>query len=668
MTTKLPLDSPLWSQVSACYSVENAVEQLRTIVTTRELGEAWDSLRDEMLHQGGVYGASSAAIPHLVDLAPELSPQSRAYLWIELAFLVTAGADEFRSPPAPGLQEGVTEALRRAESLALRDFLATTDQPPDTAIDLALACVALAGHAVGEVLWESPSLTSGYVHVVCPGCESGYEVDGFGDPLAPPCPPPLIDNTAGLAAGHQAAAWRGVALAVDRAGRDQVLGPGWDGFFEVARRVAESGVAPRTAPSAVWCLVAAMVATRSAADWARTLARVSGHFRCLECDEVWAIADIIGGQGGEAVDAAAIPPDTVADGVFGFRPAPGRVLREGHRTLRTLWRHDGGPVDALAVVPGSRPVVAVGTDHGIRLWDAISGAPVGWPADKRWDESASAIASISLSDGRTVVVVADDSGGLRWWDPDTGELLDTTLSTGAPMGSLAPIFMPANATADTVRWLAALREGRTVLAAGDADGTVRLWDPLIRSVAAEPFRRPGRPVVGLTPADFGDQSPSHGTRLVAVYGDQTVDIWSSTTVHGNRSTMAPGEARLAAIGHERLIGAVATGDPGHREPFLLSDANGTVSMWTTLGVRQGDPLPADPAHREVVGIATQAAPDGAMLVMTASRADRSLRIWEPARGTVTLLPIDQHPRCLASVGDVLLVGHDGGLVALSLSD
>ena len=443
MTTKLPLDSPLWNQISACYSVDNAVEQLRTIVTTRDLGDAWDSLRDEMLHQGGVYGVSSAAIPHLVELAPELPPESRAYLWVEMALLVAAGADEFRSPPAPGLQEGVTEALRRAESFALRDFLAATDQPPDTATDFALACVALAGHPVGEVLWESSSLSGGYVHVVCPGCDTASEVDGFGDPLAPPCPPPFLDNPAGLTAGHQAAAWRDVALAVDRAGRDQVLGPGWDGFFDVARQVAESGVPPRTASSPVWCLVAAMVATRSAADWARTLARVSGHFRCLECDEVWAIADIIGGQGrGEAVDAAAIPPGTVADGVFGFRPAPGRVLRDGHRTLRTLWRLDGGPVDALAVVIGTRPAVAVGTDDGIRLWDAISGAPVGASTGKRWAGSASAMASIPLPDGGTVVVVADDSGGLRWWDADTGEMLDSAVAAGAPFLRSRPFSCP----------------------------------------------------------------------------------------------------------------------------------------------------------------------------------------------------------------------------------
>ena len=47
-----------------------------------------------------------------------------------------------------------------------------------------LACVALAGHRVGGGMWEFPSGSSGYVRVVCPGCDAEYEMDGFGDGVA----------------------------------------------------------------------------------------------------------------------------------------------------------------------------------------------------------------------------------------------------------------------------------------------------------------------------------------------------------------------------------------------------------------------------------------------------------------------------------------------------
>lgn len=120
VVAKLPLDSPLWGGLSACYSTQNAIALLREVVTTRQLGEAWSGLRHEMLHQGSVYGVSSAAIPHLIEIAPCLPEASRRDLWIEMGFLVTAGADRFPSPPAPGLQEGLTAALGRAEALSVQ--------------------------------------------------------------------------------------------------------------------------------------------------------------------------------------------------------------------------------------------------------------------------------------------------------------------------------------------------------------------------------------------------------------------------------------------------------------------------------------------------------------------------------------------------------------------
>lgn len=126
----LPLDSPLWGGLSACYSTQNAIALLREVVTTRQLGEAWSGLRHEMLRQGSVHGVSSAAIPHLIEIAPCLPEASRRDLWIEMGFLVTAVADRFPSPPAPGLQEGLTAALGRAEALSVRTSWLIPDQHP----------------------------------------------------------------------------------------------------------------------------------------------------------------------------------------------------------------------------------------------------------------------------------------------------------------------------------------------------------------------------------------------------------------------------------------------------------------------------------------------------------------------------------------------------------
>src|SRR5262245_66314464 len=47
-----------------------------------------------------------------------------------------------------------------------------------------------------------------------------------------------------------------------------------------------------------------------------------------------------------------------------------------------------------------------------------------------------------------------------------------------------------------VLWLAGLRDGRTVLAAGDFNGAVRLCDPRTRTPYGTLFGRPGQPVMG----------------------------------------------------------------------------------------------------------------------------------------------------------------------------
>lgn len=691
MVGKLPLDSSLWEGLSACYSAENAVARLREIVVTRRLGEAWTGLREEFLHQGSVYGVSSAAIPHLVDVAPYLPAASRRDLWIEIGLLVTAGAGRFGFPPEPGLQEGLTAALRTAESRAVLDFLADIEVTPGDSCYYALACVALAGHRVGRAMWEFPWPGGGYVRVVCPGCDAEDEVDGFADPLAPPCPAPAFTSAPG-----GAAAWQDVAGAIERSGRDQVLGPGWDRFFATAGQVAAAGVPPQAPPGSVWCLVAAMVATRpaAAAPWARTLARLAGHVRCLNCGKVWAIADTAGDRAGaEPVDVISdqrdqyagvqgvlfqmgqdngtrnrrppgVPSATVADAVAGFRPALGRNLRSPQVTARTLWHAGGGAVDALTPVPGRPAVVAAGSSDGVRLRETASGSLAG----PLLPGPAVAVASLALPAGGAVIAVAGKDGSLRWWDASTGRPLDGAVTAGAaPVLSLAPVLVSPGPVPRVASWLAGLSDGPAVLAAGGADGAVRLWDPVTRAPLAELFRRFGQPVVSMTAANSVND-PRDGTNLVVIYDDWTVDVWSSAAVHGRRSSMAPDWRKLAAAGHRHIIGAATSPRQlGHRQPILLADRNGTVSMWETFGVRLSDPLPPDPAHREVTGIAVLPGPGDGIAVVTASRADRNLRIWEPLHGSVTLVPLSIRPRCLISAGNALLIGHDDGILALSLA-
>jgi hypothetical protein len=569
----LPLDSPHWNDLTACQSAARAVELLRQIVSTGRLDEAWRELHDEIIHQGSVYGVTSAALPHLIRLAPSLTPDEQRDLWIEVALLIIAGADSFDgNEPVPGMQETLTRSLRDAEPLALRAFL---DSPPLEAGEAsyyALACVALSGHTVGDAIWEFLSPVDGYIRLECPECETEYEVDGFGDPMWPPCAPPPVPALA----PRDRPEWARVPAD---------LPPGFEGFSAAARAVADAGLPGQASEAAVWCLVAAMVAAKGALPWARTLLRLTGHFRCSECDSVWPITAMFGhpseaspvksfGSALEPLGPAELPatdlpdmtdldPTTVADKA-GFRRAPGGSVMSGKIALR----------------------------------------PVPVPGDLKIPVPCEAL--VTMASGR---------GKAR------------------------------------VSWLAELRDGRTLLATGHADGTVHLRDPLSRNSFGELWRREGQPVAGMT---FGED-------LIVVYGSLDVDVWSPNAVSGERSSMAPKAEYLHANGHRHIVAVCSATGLGYRKPILLADRNGTVSLWETFGVRLGDPLLPDPAHRDVFAIAASAG-----FVVTASLADANLRIWQPLSNVVSMVPLQSAPQWLTFNGDILTVGLTTGAVSLSL--
>jgi hypothetical protein len=207
--------------------------------------------------------------------------------------------------------------------------------------------------------------------------------------------------------------------------------------------------------------------------------------------------------------------------------------------------------------------------------------------------------------------------------------------------------MPPDPLKLTVDWLKRLRDGRTLLAAGDSDGVVRLWDPATLQPTAEVFQRPGRPVIGMAVAEGRDLLDPFDIDLITVYEDHKVDVWSPGSVHGERSTMAPAEAKLLAVAHQRLVG-VATSALliGGSRPMLLVDRNGTVTMWHTYGTRVWDVWSPDPAHRDVVAVTALPWLDGGTAVVPCrpqptgvatrkrSRIARPTRRWTalPARG------------------------------------
>lgn len=118
----LELDSPRWAELDHAYgkagNIPELLRQLESFPTAEGRGEPWFSIWSALAHQGDVYPASFAAVPHVVKVL-EKGPASAtsSYLhfpaWVEIC-------RHKRSVEVPtDLESAYFDALRRLPSLAV---------------------------------------------------------------------------------------------------------------------------------------------------------------------------------------------------------------------------------------------------------------------------------------------------------------------------------------------------------------------------------------------------------------------------------------------------------------------------------------------------------------------------------------------------------------------
>ncbi len=112
----LPLDDPYWSELVHAYGKASDVPELLLALassTGPKTGyeeEPWYSLWSSLCHQGDVYTASYAAVPHIVKIACEAaSPIDSSFLQLPAAIEVARGNG--RGPDVP---ERIAEAYEAA--------------------------------------------------------------------------------------------------------------------------------------------------------------------------------------------------------------------------------------------------------------------------------------------------------------------------------------------------------------------------------------------------------------------------------------------------------------------------------------------------------------------------------------------------------------------------
>ncbi|WP_327000897.1 hypothetical protein OHA72_38000 [Dactylosporangium sp. NBC_01737] len=208
--------------------------------------------------------------------------------------------------------------------------------------------------------------------------------------------------------------------------------------------------------------------------------------------------------------------------------------------------------------PAARVIVQVpeaGPQHGALRWARVR-RHTPHVALTGHAGAVRALTAVALPGGRTLLASGGDDATVRLWDPEAGAAVGDPLTGHAgPVLALTAVALP---------------DGRTLLASGGDDGTVRLWDPVTGAAAGHPLTGHAGPVLALAAAAL-----SEDVAVLASGGDDgTVRLWDP------------------ADGQELAEPAVTAEDPGKRRPVWSLAAvprpGGTVQLACCAGPRKAD--------------------------------------------------------------------------------
>jgi len=295
------------------------------------------------------------------------------------------------------------------------------------------------------------------------------------------------------------------------------------------------------------------------------------------------------------------------------------------------------PVRAVSVFSGpdgSRRVATAGNDEAIRIWDPVTGQPIGNPLTGH-QQRVRALTVLTGPGGERMLASASDDGTVRIWDPET---------SGAFSGPLTGHNGPATSIVPVTD-----QHCRVRVAAGGDDRTVRVWDPFVGVSGEHPRTLQGD---RLTLASL---SGANRALLATAGEDGAVRVWDAVTGRPE------GEPWIVADRPVRVLGAIPA---AHGTWRLMASADTAVHVWDPVTGTAG---PTFTENTKRVRAATAFVDPAGRTLLAIGGHDRTVFVWNPDTGALVGEPFVAHDACIRAIaaftsldGDSLLaLGGDG---------
>jgi WD40 repeat protein len=279
-------------------------------------------------------------------------------------------------------------------------------------------------------------------------------------------------------------------------------------------------------------------------------------------------------------------------------------------------------VSSVAIaLAGDRQVIISGSfDGAVRIWDAVTGDPIGMLAH----DAAVMSVAIGQVGSRDLIVTGAENSMVRIWDAITCE----------------PVGVPLAGHRESVAGVAIGRIGdRDVIVTGSVDKTARIWDAITRKPVNAPLAGHDGAVRAVAIGRIGNRDV-----IVTGSDDKTAQIWDASGLQVVAVLTHSDPVRTVVISKLAGRDVIITNAYDRRKLFMRPMA-GTVRIWDAVTGQLND---TSLDYYATVMSVTASRIGGRDVIVTGS-FDQTVRMWDASTGLQIGSPLVSHTASVTSV-------------------